>query len=85
MFMHIVIAAFHACNSAYSSVQYVRMHRLGTLDHTPRSRAAKPNKWPWEDCEDIYKQSHLQKRAMSSVYYGHGGGMDHFTLALATY
>jgi hypothetical protein len=61
--MSTAIAVFHAFNSAYTVVVYMRMRGLGTLDHAPGSRAAKPNKWPWEECEGIYKQPHLKKRA----------------------
>jgi hypothetical protein len=32
---------------------------LRTLDLAPRSEQAKPSKQLWEECESVYKRSHL--------------------------
>jgi hypothetical protein len=47
---------------------------LRTLDLAPRSEQAKPSKRPWEECESVYKRSHLRKRAAWSIYYRQGPG-----------
>jgi hypothetical protein len=60
LYMHVVITFNNVCAN------------LETPSQGAQIWDSQAKQWLWEKSEGVYKQSHLQKRVMLSVYWEHG-------------